>query len=104
MKDFTATIRKGSPREQEWLKVLGGNVAILRSPIPTWRTLPSGNALCFELDLQALTGDQRKRLVQHLAEKFSVPAEEVEADLGTIGVPILDEDVTVTVFNPMRWV
>lgn len=103
MKDFTATIVKGSPRYQEWLDVLGTSEAILKHPIPQVGNFPNGEHLFYEMDPKELTGEQRARLVQHLSKKFNVPVSEVESRLDNEGCPILSDDVIVTVHNPQKW-
>lgn len=105
MEDFTATLRPGTPRYQEWLNVLGSNEIILKSPLPALGNFPGidGPALYYELDLNELTDEQRERLINHLSEKFEVPRGEVAAELDTIGCPILGDGVIVTVHNPQRW-
>lgn len=103
-KDFTATIRQGCPREQDWLRVLGTNEVVLKSPVPHLASA-SGipEALFFEMDLTALSSEQRTRLIKHLARRFHVPEQEVVRDLDRVGCPILDTDVTVTVYHPQKW-
>lgn len=103
-KDFTATIREGSAREQDWLDVFGANEVTLKSPLPHLASAPGvPKALFFDLDLAALTDEQRGRLIAHLAQRFQVPEQEVAQDLDQEGCPILDEDVVVTVYHPQKW-
>ena len=107
MKDFTATIsnRSNPDRAIAWQKVFGSETIVLKSPVPSLARLPGRltTALIYEVDIQALTGPQRKRLVAHLAEKFGYEAHVVEDALDTEGCPILAEDVIVTIKNPQRW-
>lgn len=103
MKDFVATISEKSSRYQEWLEVLGSNKVILKSPLPHRALLPHGNAMVFDMDLEALTSEQRGRLIAHLSRKFDVPLAEVERDLDTIGCPILASEITITIFHPQKW-
>lgn len=103
-KDFTATIRQGCPREQDWLAVLGSREVVLKSPLPHLASAPGHpEALFFEMDLAALSGEQRARLIKHLSKRFGVPVSEVARDLDQVGCPILDEDVTVCVAHPQKW-
>lgn len=103
-KDFIATIREGCPRYADWLAVLGTNEVAIQSPQPHLASAPGIEAAPFFLiDLAELTAEQRARLIKHLAQRFQVPEAEVERDLDAVGCPILDEDVTVTVFHPWRW-
>lgn len=103
-KDFVATIREGSPREQNWLEVFGDRTIELQSPLPSPGSAPGiESAMFYMLDLEALTMEQRTRLIKHISRRFHVPEREVEQELDRVGCPILDEDVTVTVFNPQKW-
>lgn len=102
--DFTAHVSGDNERVAAWLHVFAGAAVPLRSPVPHLARLPGrGEELVYLLDIEALTADQRGRLVQHIAAKFSIPAEEVDADLDTHGCPILAEHVTVSIANPWRW-
>jgi hypothetical protein len=53
-------------------------------------------ALVYMADLEALSTEQRARLVSAIAEKFNFPPAEVEADLDATGLPILADGVTVS--------
>ncbi len=103
-KDFRATIRRESPRAQAWLEVFGSCEVFLKSFMPTPASAPGvPEGLFYMLDLQELTPEQRTRLIAHIARKFGLEEEEVFSDLDTIGCPILGDDVTLTVFNPIKW-
>jgi hypothetical protein len=103
-KDFTAHVYGDDERAAAWLHVFGGEVVPLRSPIAQLAKLPDREPeQVYMLDIEALTAEQRDRLVQHIAAKFDIAAEEVESDLDTHGCPILAEHVTVTIANPWRW-
>lgn len=102
--DFTARIDGDDERTAAWRAVFGDDTIPLRSPIPHMANLPGrGEELVYLLDIEALTADQRGRLVQHIASRFDYPAEEVDATLDDHGCPILAEHVTVTIANPWRW-
>lgn len=102
--DFTAHINGDDERAAAWQIVFDSAAVPLRSPIPHLARLPGrGEELVYLLDIEALTADQRGRLVTHIADKFNIPAEEVDADLDTHGCPILAEHVTVSIANPWRW-
>jgi hypothetical protein len=51
-----------------------------------------------------LTPEQRERMIQHLASKFGLDEQEVKDELDRVGCPVLDEGITVTVFNPQKWI
>lgn len=103
-KDFVAHLTGDGERVAAWRAVFGDSQIYIRSFFPTLANLPGiGEAAVYELDLALLTADQRQRLVNHIANKFNVPADEVDADLDMVGCPILAEDVFVAVHNPQRW-
>jgi hypothetical protein len=102
--DFKAIINEKSTRYQEWLAIMGTNEIPLLTPIPQMVALPSGVAPCLWIDIAALTYEQKERMVKHLATKFSIPEQEVAHDLDGVGCPILDEEVTVVIFNPQKWI
>ena len=104
-KDFKATIRQNSERAQAWREVFGSYEVPLRSPFPIRASAPGiAEGLFYELDLQELTAEQRGRLITYIAQKFHLTEREVAGTLDEVGCPILDEDVTVTVFNPLKWI
>ena len=102
--DFTARIDGDDERTAAWRAVFGDDTIPLRSPIPHMANLPGrGEELVYLLDIEALTVEQRGRLVQHIASRFNYPAKEVDDTLDDHGCPILAEHVTVTIVNPWRW-
>lgn len=102
-KDFTATVHNPE-RAAEFAAVFGSTTVCIKSPLPIPVSVPGHPAtLAYELDLQQLTADQRQRLIDHIAAKFGRDAEEVAADIDTVGVPILAEHVTIAVHNPQKW-
>lgn len=101
MRDFGVIIH--GPRGDEWERVLGTRTFRVRSPIPSIADLPGKpGAQVYMLDLDEITPAQREALITHLAAKFAIARELVAAEIDT-GVPILDEDCTVIVHNPQRW-
>ena len=103
-KNFTATISEKSERAEMWLSILGARTIPIRSPIPTKANLPGKpGASIYEMDIESLTGEQREKLIDHLAKRFGVPRAEVAHDLDEIGCPILAEDIIVTIQNPQKW-
>ena len=98
---ITATIRPDSPRASLWLGVLGTVTVPILSPMPTRGTSPhhpAPGALFYALDVAALTPQQRARLVAATAERFGLSVAQVERDFDDPehGVPILADDVSVT--------
>jgi hypothetical protein len=105
MKDFTARIDKKSERAQDWEQIFGTDEINIKSPIPIRVNVPNHpNTLAYELDLKLITKEQKARLIEHIARRFNIPKQEVEKDLESIGVPILTDDVIVTVHNPQKWI
>lgn len=102
-REFTATI-VNEERAEEWARVLGTKTVFIKSPIPNMANLPGHpNAFIYELDLDELTDGQRSQLIAHLADKFGLPAEQVESDLEAHGVPILADDCIIGFINPQKW-
>lgn len=98
--DFTATIRNPE-RRGDWLTIYGTDTVPIKSPNPQKANLPGiPGTLVYMADLTVLTPDQRQRLVTHIAKRFDLDPTEVEAKLDEEGVPILADDVTVTINRP----
>lgn len=103
-KDFTATISPESPRHADWLKVYGTDTVYLQSPFAfTAEVEGLGEQSVYMLDLALLTDEQRQRQIDHIAEKFNLDPAVVEAELDEHGVPILGQDVYITIHNPQKW-
>lgn len=103
-RDFTATISKESPRYAIWMQVYGSDTVYIQSPIPYEAEIVDlGEQSIYMLDLELLTSEQRERQIAHIAERFELDPAEVEAELDEHGVPILAEDVTVTIGHPQKW-
>lgn len=105
MRGLTATIADTSPRSGDWLRVFGDRTVPIVSPVPTRATLPGlGPSLVYQLELSQIDADARDRLVTHIASRFSLPASQVASEIDAAGVPILAEDVFITVAGPMVFV
>jgi|SRR5579862_565458 len=103
--EYIATIRETSERAVAWMRVFGGRMVPILSPIPVWAQAPGVEAgLFYQVDLTTLTPEQRTRMVQHIARTFSLSEAEVDATLDEVGCPLLADDVTVMVTSPQRWV
>jgi hypothetical protein len=61
-----------------------------RLPVPTMLSLPIGPKPCYMLDLDALTNEQRERLLDYATERFGMTRDEAERELPH-GFPILAE-------------
>lgn len=94
----TAIISDRSPRRAEWLEVFGSDeVPIINIVSPNKANVLGEIRDVYMLDLDQMTDDQIDRLKKHLSTKFKIPMDEVERDLPQVGVPILAEDVIVSV-------
>ena len=95
----TATIHETSPRASDWLRVFGRLTDIpLRGPFVIRVNVPGrSNVRAYLLDIAALDPEERLRLVNHIATRFNIPPAEVDRDLDAEGVPILAEDVLVSI-------
>lgn len=93
-----AHLSTSSPRYQDWLRVFGSSMVELEDPIGSYATLPGlGRTHVYRLKVSSLTPEQRGRLITWMAEKFSLPTDQVAADLdGPHGCPILADDVVVS--------
>jgi hypothetical protein len=89
--DFTAVF--GSPRVP------------IKSPVVSLAGLPGKNSptRIYELALDQITPDQRRRLIEFIAAKFHLPGYSVEEDLDAIGMPILAENTVITIDHAQRW-
>lgn len=95
---ITATLSETSPRAEAWRAIYGRLDGIpLQSVVPIAVHVPvKGDTLAYLLDLERITPDERQRLIAHLAASFNYSRETVEQNLDQMGVPILVEDVIVT--------
>jgi hypothetical protein len=99
--NFTATINNPA-RAAEWKAILGSTTVPITSDHPTLATLP-GHAkaqMIYQLDLDQLTEEQWNRVIEHVATKFEYAIKWIEDLLPEHGIPILAQDVTVTVERP----
>lgn len=85
-------------RQAFWKKIFGGDQVPVVSFLPKLQKLLGYDRpqMCYELDLKALSDEQRFRLIQALADKFCLLEGEVESSLDEHGVPILASDVSVS--------
>ncbi|HLE29864.1 MAG TPA: hypothetical protein VI793_17190 [Anaerolineales bacterium] len=103
-KDFTITISPQSPRADDFQKVFGTTTVCVKSPFPEWGNLPGlGRSLVYLLDIETLTAEQLRKMIEHIANKFGLDFAEVAAELNQHGMPILAEECTTTIYNPHKW-
>jgi hypothetical protein len=112
--DFWVSIAEHSSRYADWLEVYGNDpsspVRVDRVPVTTPIAervqLPIGVRPVFFVKLDLLSPEQRERLVRQICDRFHLSRGKVEAEFTrTRGseVPILDEDVFVTILHPQKW-
>lgn len=103
-KDFIIQFKPDSERGNEFKRLFGRDEFHVESPTPEYATIPGFEEpqKVFLLDLKFLTSRDRIILVRYLANKFNLSLIEVELSLDE-GVPILDQDVYLTVLNPLRY-
>jgi len=91
----TATLIETSPRAAGWQRIFGrlNNVPLTSSRLHLVRHQTEGLMYVYELDISALTPEERERLIDLLAEEFNLPRSEVASDVDEQGVPIRAEDV-----------
>lgn len=97
---FTAIIKKDSPRAAEWEKVFGTRKVAVHGFLPQTANVLGEKKEVYMLDLKALTDKQYEELIFHISGKFNVPIEQVAAEMPEVGVPILAEDLIITCNTP----
>jgi hypothetical protein len=91
-----AHLCEGSPRYQEWKKILGSNDVPLKSAASGHTQLgPEEKVEVYEVAISKLDAGQRQRLVDFIQERFRETREAVEQNLDEEGFPIRAEDVLV---------
>lgn len=94
----TATIDASSPRAADWLEAYSTTTVPIQSPFVSLAELP-GLGLCpvFFVDLARLSAEQLERAVALLSARFRIEPAELRKGLLADGLPILAEEMTVTV-------
>lgn len=102
-KDFTVTVF--GERGEEFQQIFGTKTVHVRSPFPQMAHLDGKSEAesVYMLDLEMLTTEQRTKLVEHVANKFSAEPAAVEAAINALGLPIRANETVVTVENPQKW-
>lgn len=92
-----ARLSENSPRARDWMRVFGSLEVRLLGPATMHAFDPFGRMRAFyQVDLDALTSEQRDRAIDHVALRFGIRREEVAETLADHGLPIAAEDVTVS--------
>ena len=88
-------------RVKWWRDVFDSDTCPVTSIIPDWGDFPGiGLAQFYDLDLKAISTEQKQRLIKSIADKFKLTVDEVAADIDRVGVPILAADVVVSSSDP----
>ncbi|MGJ3241131.1 MAG: hypothetical protein ACFE0Q_20645 [Anaerolineae bacterium] len=103
--DFTVTIYDTSDRADMWFRIFGNLTVPVQSFIPHCATLPGFDEpqRVYMLKLDAISDEERERLIDEIAQKFNADRETVATVLASDGMPILASDCIITVHNPQRW-
>ncbi|TXH50443.1 MAG: hypothetical protein E6Q97_20435 [Desulfurellales bacterium] len=91
----TGILAETSSRYAAWREIFGSNEAPLKSFAARWYKTQKGVMYMYELDLEALSTEQRQRLEAHLCRKFKIGVDDVRENLRRVGMPILADDVVV---------
>lgn len=95
---WSAILNPRGPNYKTWREVLGSEKVPLQSAGSVMATLDQERDVeVYLLNLRALTLGQRARLVGGLAQRFSMPVYEVEAEINRVGFPIRAADVIVSI-------
>jgi hypothetical protein len=97
----TVAVIHNPERLKFWQDVLDGDRAPIKSIFTISVHVPDGNGGTHQtdayfLDLNAITPEQREKLIRAIAKRFVIPVDEVERAIDDQGVPILAEDVSVS--------
>jgi hypothetical protein len=88
-------------RRAVWSEIFPDARVPIKSILPAVANLPGKpDAQIYILDLAAIDDIQRAQVIDMLARKFKLPAEEVSRDLDSMGVPILADGVSVVSSDP----
>jgi hypothetical protein len=101
----TVAVIHDPERLKFWQAVLGGDRAPIKSILTISVHVPDDNegtrqADAYFLDLNAITTEQREKLIKSIAKRFVIPVDEVERAIDDQGVPILAEHVSVSSSDP----
>lgn len=105
--DFWAAVKKESPRYADWDRVFNdpGHVPI-SSPIAERVNLPVGTRPVLFVRYDLLTPGEQARMIIFVAARFHEDPQSVQDALEADprhGMPLLAEDVSVTVLHPQKW-
>lgn len=92
----TVAIAHDPDRIVLWQQVFGTDRCPIISMIPKMASVPGkSDVLIYEMDLKAISDEQRRRLIESIATRFDLPPDEVAKNTDEEGVPILAEGVSV---------
>ncbi len=97
LKPTIATLNQCSERSGAWVRLFGSTSVVIKSPVPLRADLPGlGVREVYFVDLEKLSDEQLDRIAREMSLRFSLPLPEVTADLRSLGLPILAEDISVS--------
>jgi hypothetical protein len=91
-----ATISEKDPRAETWMTVFGKLSFPLKHPISHINSNFPGKTF-YSGDATALTAEQKARLIEAMTRKFNIPASKVEESFKDGVIPILAENVIVSI-------
>jgi hypothetical protein len=107
MSDWQTVAHATAPESQaEWKRIFGRPEVPIVSILPRLYDLPGFDEpqVAYDLDLAALTLEQRQKLVSFIAEQFDLETDEVEASLDTHGCPVHACGVFISTSDPsLAW-
>src|SRR5262245_60877127 len=86
---------KNSLRYDNWRRILGTDEVPILLPFGYKALFGEENVSVYDLNLDAFSPEQRKRLIAWIAKEYGDPREKIEAGLAEFGFPIRAEDVIV---------
>jgi hypothetical protein len=90
-----ATISKDDPRAEIWMHVFGKLSFPLKHPLTKNMGATVGTG--YEGDAEALTNEQKERLIEAMTKKFGIERDDVIKVLDTGIVPIKADNVIVSI-------
>lgn len=105
-KDFRFKVHDDSDRAEVFMKVFGRLEVCVTNIVPEVANLPGFDEpqRVYKLDLNEITFDEQKALINHISDKFNLNPTLVDKQIAERGVPILASERTLIVENPQRWI
>src|SRR5262249_13776611 len=87
-----------SPRYENWRGILGTDEVPIMLPFGYKALFGEESVSAYDLNLDALSPEQRERLIAWIAKEYGDSREKIEEGLNEFGFPIREADVIVA-FN-----